>query len=192
MPYAAEGKISMSSIAGGVEISQGQYDAALEAILAGREITIDGGFAIRDSAPSPEHTWVNGAWVGPPPVPEPTPDGLMVNAERDRRINAGSTFTVAGYGSVFLTGRERDQIVLTSRLVAAQGMKAAGVTAPSLIIRGGDNINHLLTPDQMIELVQLGASWIEDTMKVSWDMKDATGAFPAGIPEDYANDIYWP
>lgn len=182
----------MSSIAGGVEISQGQYDAALEAICVGREITIDGGFAIRDSALSPEHTWVNGAWVGPPPPPAPTPDGLMVNTERDRRINAGTTFTVTGYGTVSLTGRERDQIVLTSRLVAAQAMKAAGVTAPSLVIRGGDNINHLLTPDQMIELVQLGSTWIEDVMQVSWDMKDAAGAFPSGIPANYTSDIYWP
>lgn len=126
------------------------------------------------------------------PTPEPVVTQAMVNIERDRRIILGSTFTVSGYGPVSITGRERDQIVLISRLVAAQSLKAAGVTAPSLIIRGSDNINHLLTPDQMIELVQLGAAWIEDVMKVSWDMKDATGAFPAGIPADYTNDIYWP
>lgn len=125
------------------------------------------------------------------PEPDP-PTAEQVNAERDRRIYAGTAIDVAGYGIIPLTGRERDQINLMTLASRAQAMKAAGVTTASMTIRDRDNINHLLTPDHMIQLVASGVAWIEATMKVSWDMKDRAGEFPNGIPADYTDDSYWP
>lgn len=122
----------------------------------------------------------------------PVPTGDDVNIERDRRIEAGATFLVAGYGSIPLQGRLKDQINLQSRLIAAQGAKASGITDPILVLRDAADVNHMLTPDQMIELVTKGVDWIEATMQISWNMKDGVAPFEAGIPPDYPDDAYWP
>ncbi|MCO5153389.1 MULTISPECIES: DUF4376 domain-containing protein [unclassified Shinella] len=123
----------------------------------------------------------------------PRPSGTEINAERDRRIAAGKTFTVTGYGDVALQGRIQDQVNLQARLIAAQTAKALGVTDPLLVIRDANNVNHMLTPDQVIELVSDGTAWIEATMQVSWDMKDGVAPFENGAPYDYAaNEAYWP
>lgn len=122
----------------------------------------------------------------------PRPTGDEINAERDRRIEVGATFVVTGYGPVLLQGRLKDQINLQARLIAAQGAKALGVTDPLLVLRDAADANHMLTPDQMIELVTMGVAWIEATMQVSWDMKDGAAPFEAGPPYDYTDDIYWP
>lgn len=122
----------------------------------------------------------------------PRPTGEQVNAERDRRIEAGATFVVTGYGPVPLQGRLKDQVVLQARLIAAQTAKAAGVTDPILVIRDAADVNRLLTPDQMIELVTQGVAWIEATMQVSWDMKDGADPFGGGPPYDFTDDVYWP
>ena len=77
-------------------------------------------------------------------------------------------------------------------LTRASGYKAAGVTDPVLRIRAGDNVIHMPTPDQMIELVSGAMTWVEQVMAASWAMKDGTAPFEAGIPDDYTNDTYWP
>lgn len=127
------------------------------------------------------------------PEAETIPLSEQVNIERDRRIEEGSTFTVTNHGNVSITGSVKDMTILTALLVKAQGLKAAGVTTPSLVLRDKDNTTHTLTPDQMIELVTAGMTWIEDTMQVSWAMKDGIAPFEAGIPADFAtNESYWP
>ncbi|MCM2396183.1 hypothetical protein NBH19_08840 [Rhizobium sp. S95] len=130
------------------------------------------------------------AAIGLGPV-EHIPTASDVNIERDRRISAGTTFTVVGYGGIPVTGRERDQIVLGTMLQRAQALKASGSTAASLVLRDAGNITHQLTPDQAIDLVSQGVAWIEATMQVSWDMKDGVGAFADGIPSDYTDDRHW-
>lgn len=123
-------------------------------------------------------------------APEPT--GEDVNAERARRIEAGRSFNVTGYGPVPLTGRDGDQVSLMGLLIKAQGARALGVTAPVITLRDGVNVNHQLTPDQAIELISAGTAWIESVMKVSWDMKDRVGDFEDGVPYDFTDDQYWP
>lgn len=61
--YAAEGQISRSPIEGGIEISAEQYQEALDGMMAGKIVTINGGFAVIDPPP-------------PPPEPEPEPPTL--------------------------------------------------------------------------------------------------------------------
>lgn len=127
----------------------------------------------------------------PNPLPQ-VPTDTEVNTFRDELISAGTAFSVTGYGTVPLMGRLQDQIVLQSRMMAAQRAKAEGVTDPILLLRDAVNTNHTLTPDQMIELVTKGVTWVEAVMKVSWDMKDHLAPFEDGVPEDYTSPVYWP
>ncbi|MBZ9675139.1 hypothetical protein [Mesorhizobium sp. ES1-1] len=120
------------------------------------------------------------------------PSGEAVNAERERRILAGSAFTVPGVGPVPLLGRQQDQSVYLALLIRAQAYRAAQVTAPVLTIRDAANANHVLTADQMIVLVTSAMNWFEAVMKVSWAMKDGVSPFEAGIPTDFTDDGYWP
>ncbi|QKV20229.1 DUF4376 domain-containing protein [Oricola thermophila] len=115
-----------------------------------------------------------------------------VNAERDRRIAAGNTFTIAGYGDIPITGTVRDQIVLDALRSKARDLQDSGVTDPVMTLRGADNVTHSLTPEQMVALVDAGMAWIEAVMAVSWAMKDGVGDFTDGIPADFAADRYWP
>lgn len=60
MPYAANGVISQSPIEGGIVISETEYQEGLAGKLAGKDVSIDGGFRV---ALPPE----------PEPEPEPAP-----------------------------------------------------------------------------------------------------------------------
>jgi len=126
-----------------------------------------------------------------PEPPLPTPQD--VTSERERRLEYGAAFTVAGVADpIPLQGRSFDQTVYLALLMRAQGFKAAGVTDPVLTVRAGDDVIHSLTPDQMMSLVMQSMAWFESVMAVSWAMKDSTGDFPQGIPTDYTADTHWP
>jgi hypothetical protein len=66
MPYAADGQISRDPIPSGIEITEQQYVAALEGMLAGDVVSTDGGFSV---GPAPEPL--------PEAAPEPTPDQVL-------------------------------------------------------------------------------------------------------------------
>lgn len=60
MPWAADNRVSTSPIEGGIEITEAEYQAALEGIMEGKIVSIEGGvFALVDP---------------PPPEPEPEPE----------------------------------------------------------------------------------------------------------------------
>lgn len=68
MPWAAANCVSTSPIAGGVEITDDEYRAAIEGIANGKVVSIEGGvFALIDP-PMPEHE--------APQEPEPAPRTL--------------------------------------------------------------------------------------------------------------------
>lgn len=71
MPYAHEGRISRDPIEGGIGITEQQYQAALAGMLAGKIVTIDGGFAVVDP-PSPD----------PDPEPEPGQEEFLPDISR--------------------------------------------------------------------------------------------------------------
>ena len=141
-----------------------------------------------------ESTWAANGWV----VGEPAPTEVLaalraaINAERDMRLAAGTSFAVQGIADpIPLTGRPFDQSVYLALLIRAQAYKAAGVTAPVLTIRAGDDVIHQITPDQMISLISQAMAWVEAVMSVSWAMKDGTAPFEAGIPADVTKDKWW-
>lgn len=129
-------------------------------------------------------TW-DGAVFSPPPAPAPV--GADVNAERDRRVTAGSTFTVTGYGDIPVAGDETTARNLQGLAFAAQMRVAQGDVTTLTPYRDEANAIHQLTPPQMIELWSLGAAFISAVYQASWTLKDG-----ASIPADYTSDGYWP
>ena len=61
--YAGEGCVGSEPFDGAIEISEAQYQAALNGMMAGKIVTVDGGFAVTDPPPPP----------APEPEPEPEP-----------------------------------------------------------------------------------------------------------------------
>lgn len=110
-----------------------------------------------------------------------------VNAERDRRIEAGTAVSVAGYGPIPLQGREKDQRNLLGLQAAAAMRLAAGDDATLTKFRDAVNVDHMLTPSQIVELWSKGAAWISDTYEASWDIKALDP-----IPQNYTDDQFWP
>lgn len=110
-----------------------------------------------------------------------------VNAERDRRIRVGKTFTVPGYGAVAVEGREVDMRNLGALGTAALAAIGAGQDAATMQFRGADNTIHTLTWAQMFALWQLSTAYVSAIYSASWALKDAPP-----IPADYANNSYWP
>lgn len=138
--------------------------------------------------------WRGHVWVvldaPPPPLPG-TPE--QVNAERDRRIEFGASFSVAGVADpIPLAGSPADQTIYVFLLGRAERAAEAGITDPVLILRDRANTVHDLTPAQMIDLVTQATSWVQAVMVTSWAMKDATAPFEAGIPHDVTADEHWP
>ena len=116
--------------------------------------------------------------------PVVTPDD--VNAERDRRLAAGTTVEVDGLGMMALQGRDRDQTNMLGLKDAARDLRDAGVTDAVMVFRDADDVSHDLTPAQMIDMVSEGMAWFSATYQASWAIKALNP-----IPEDYRDDRWW-
>ena len=112
----------------------------------------------------------------------------MVNEEREKRLKAGTSITVTGYGDIPMQGRDQDQITTLALEASASALKAQGVTSASLPFRDAANGNHMLTPDQTLELMGKAKKFAQDIYQAAWALKDD----PAGIPDDFTEDKYWP
>lgn len=120
----------------------------------------------------------------PPPPPEP--NKTDVQRERDRRILAGSTFTLTGYPNpVRLAGDERTTTNLHARMSLAQQRLQMGDTTP-FGWRDEDNVVHMLTPAQIIELFAEASMFVDHVYHKSWQLIDNPP-----IPADYADDKHW-
>jgi hypothetical protein len=135
--------------------------------------------------------WEGGRWVLetiPEPQPITLPLNQLVNVERDRRVLEGSTFQITGYGTVRIRGDETTTRNLQGLAFGAQLRMAQGDLSSLTPFRDEDNVVHMLTPMQVIELWSKGAAFISACFQAAWDLKDG----PEGIPEDYQEDRYWP
>ena len=124
--------------------------------------------------------------VATPPA-EPAPTGDAVNAERARRIAAGAIFSITGHATpVRLEGDDQTQTNLSGAVKVAMLRDAAGST-DTTTWRDADNVDHVLTPLQMIELFTKSAGWIDGNYNASWVLKALDP-----IPADYTDDSHWP
>jgi len=105
-----------------------------------------------------------------------------INAERQRRIEAGTIIN-----GVYVTGRDEDARNLTNLALAAQMRIGMGDTDTLTTYRDGDNVDHDLTPPQMLALWQQSAEYVSELYAASWAIKAMDP-----LPEDVADDGLWP
>ncbi len=105
-----------------------------------------------------------------------------VNAERQRRILAGKVID-----GVHVTGRDEDARNLTNLALAAQLRIAGGDTTTLTVYRDGQNIDHELTPPQMLALWQQSAAYVSALYAASWAIKAMDP-----LPADVTDDGLWP
>jgi hypothetical protein len=105
-----------------------------------------------------------------------------VNAERDRRIVAGKTIN-----GIAVTGREEDARNLTNLALAAQVRIANGDTATLTTFRDGNNVDHDLTPPEMLDLWQQSSAYVSALYAASWTIKALNP-----IPADFDANSRWP
>ncbi|THK38679.1 DUF4376 domain-containing protein [Ensifer sp. MPMI2T] len=115
------------------------------------------------------------------PYVPPVPTGDQVNAERQRRIIAGAVIK-----GVHVTGRDEDIVNLTNLALAAQVRIAGGDTTTLTTYRDGGNVDHDLTPPQMLDLWMQASARVSAIYQTSWALKAMNP-----IPADFANDSYW-
>jgi len=105
-----------------------------------------------------------------------------VNAERQRRILAGTVID-----GVHVTGRDEDARNLTNLARLAQLRIAGGDTTTPTVFRDGQNVDHKLTPPQMLALWQASAEYVSALYAASWAIKAMEP-----MPEDVTADELWP
>jgi hypothetical protein len=110
-----------------------------------------------------------------------------VNAERERRIAAGATVTVTGAGDIPVQGRDVDVRNLQGLGLGALARVSAGDTTTITTFRDADNVDHALTPPQVLELVQRAAGVVEAIFTASWTIKAMDP-----LPADITDDALWP
>jgi hypothetical protein len=110
-----------------------------------------------------------------------------VNAERERRIAAGATVTVTGAGDIPVQGRDVDVRNLQGLGLGALARVSTGDTTTITTFRDADNVDHSLTPPQVLELVQQASAVAEAIIQASWTIKALDP-----IPADYDDDARWP
>lgn len=98
-----------------------------------------------------------------------------INRARDAAFEAGLPYDIAGEPDVVQT-RVQDKINLLGLRIEAREQKAAGVTQAAMPFRGLNNIERMLTPEQMIDLTNAALGHIQAIYQHSWQRKDAASA----------------
>lgn len=128
-------------------------------------------------------------YVVTPPAPTPP----MVRAERDRRIERGSTFEIQtdGYGPVKIVG---DLRIKTDLMALAEDAKAGQSVTLTEAPDDPDDmpVIHTLTAVQFGELMQKGSGYLKGVSATANKMMLSLAPFTGGIPLDFTDDSYWP
>lgn len=104
-----------------------------------------------------------------------------VNKERQRRILAGTTVD-----GVRVTGSDNDTRNLMVLALGAQLRLAGGDNETITTFRDADNVDHDLTPEQVLNLWQKSAAFVSMLYQKSWAIKALES-----IPSDYTKDKHW-
>lgn len=124
--------------------------------------------------------WVDGSAV-PYTLPALPITGDDVNRERNRRIIACTSIN-----GIVVTGRDEDARNLTNLAFSAQLRLATGDTITTTTFRDGNNVDHDLTPPQIITLWQASAAHVSALYQASWSIKAMDP-----IPADFRDNQYW-
>lgn len=104
-----------------------------------------------------------------------------INNERQRRILAGTTVD-----GIRVTGSDNDTRNLMGLALGAQLRLAGGDNETITVFRDGDNVDHELTPEEILALWQKSAAFVSMLYQKSWEIKALSP-----IPSDFTNDSYW-
>lgn len=105
-----------------------------------------------------------------------------VNAERLRRMLAGTAIN-----GVHVTGSDDDARNLSNLMMLARMRLDAGDEATTTIYRDYNNVDHVLTPADLVALWQAATAYVSALYAASWSLKALDP-----IPADFADDSYWP
>lgn len=120
------------------------------------------------------------ARTSPRPKTDAELNGL-INRERTRRIERGKTIE-----GIRVTGSDKDIMNLTNLAMGAQLRLAMG-DQTTTIFRDGDNVDHELTPAQVLGLWQEASQQVSAIYQASWAIKAMNP-----IPQNVASDDLWP
>lgn len=128
---------------------------------------------------------VAGAWVLDTSTPE---FRGQVNAERQRRILQGKTFTLTGYATpVPIKGDEETRKNLDTLAIKAQMLIGQGTPGTTTSYRDALNVTHPLTQPQVLDLWAQGGAYMEAIYEASWAIKANPPA-----DGDVTADSLWP
>ena len=94
-----------------------------------------------------------------------------VNVKRARLLAGGTDVDVTGYGVVALQGRLEDQTLIQGLAFGAQLRLSLGDLVTQMPFLDRQNVAHLLTPQQMIEVWHKGAAFVSAVYEQSWVIK---------------------
>lgn len=109
----------------------------------------------------------------------------MVNAERERRLLLGSEFNDM-FNHIYITGDETNRANLSDLVMGAMLRVMSGDTTTITTFRDGNNIDHDLTPPELLALFGQASSYVSLLYQKSWALKAMDP-----IPTDYTDDSYW-
>ncbi|PCJ96803.1 MAG: hypothetical protein COA52_00930 [Hyphomicrobiales bacterium] len=101
----------------------------------------------------------------------------------------GTVINITGFSGIKISGAD---LGIYSALLSESGVFVdAGMTNACMKFRDMNNKTYELTHLEMHELVFTAIKWFHELYEVAWDMKDRTGGFIDGAPENFRDDIYW-
>lgn len=103
--YAAEGEVGTAPIDGGIEISAEQYQSAIEAMLVGKIVTVEGGFDLIDP---PEQA----------PLAEPEPEPIDLTAYAAQKRWEMETGGIEVGGMTVYTDDRSKMMIMGARIAA--------------------------------------------------------------------------
>lgn len=128
MPYAADDRISKAPLAGGVEITEQEYDQARQHLMSGKMVKVHSEKMILTERPAKqdgheEPVWQNGEWYHEPTEePEKTPEQLISEINRQRKAAERQGIT---YNGIRYAGSPEDRQAMDEAVTFAED---AGIT----------------------------------------------------------------
>lgn len=188
MPYAADDRISKAPLAGGVEISEQEYNQARDHLLSGKLIRVYGDqmFLTEKPEKQPEHeepVWQNGDWYHAPIEPEPktikelADDKIReLDSARNDAFADGTEFAFPGNQVDHIQIRPEDKANLLAIAMEARDLKTAGESTPVIDFRAASNTTYQLTPNQAIDMTNAALGHVKAIYEKSWQLKYAVDA----------------
>lgn len=143
---------------------------------------------IEGTPPVPGSIYEGGVFTPPLPLP---PDADAVDAERDRRIEAGFEF-----GGKLYQSRQQDRENIAGASLAALAAIMNGAQPADLLWHGGSTnfvwiaADNSLTPMDAQTMFAFGQAAMSHKQAMIFAARAIKDADP--VPADYADDGYWP